>query len=295
MLFNDPVLQDKLDTDGFVLLDNFYTPGDIADLRSVLQNFEQHTEAYLDGTSGTINKLEDGLFFTRHFQDLNLEENIRGQLSRITMPALQRFLSPEYKNVAALGILKQADSPSSVVDMHVHHSNLAPGSPLPGLSLFAPLNDLDDALGPLAFIRGSQNLWKDDLSYSMTYIGQSYPALYPLMESYLTNVCPTAGQAIVFNQFTIHRGLPNTHKTAERLAITAEFIPADQQCVLFLPEFDNQGEVRSLHGRRVEKLPLEFGTRHRWIPENLGDEVYTLDPYSVRDISAEKFKRCCRR
>ena len=45
---------------------------------------------------------------------------------------------------------------------------LAPGSPQPGLSLFAPLDDLDADLGPLALIKGSHKLWENDLSYTLS-------------------------------------------------------------------------------------------------------------------------------
>jgi hypothetical protein len=294
MLFNDSNLENSFNHDGFVLLDEFFSSDDIARLRIVLESFEKHTEAYLKGTSGTINDIEKGMYYTRHFQDLALEESIRSELSVACNQALKKFLSVEYKNIAALGMFKPPGSPESVLDMHVHHCNMALGSPLPGLSMFVPLDDIDDALGPLALIKGSQELWKDDLSYSLTYIKETYPRLYPLMQSYLTEVCPAAGQAILFNQFTIHKGLANTHKTAGRLAITAEFIPEDLDAVLFLPKFDEQGGVVSLHGRRVKKLPLEFSRRHRWVPEHLGEEVQTIDPYRARTISEKEFKRCCR-
>ena len=219
---------------------------------------------------------------------------MRLKLSQVSNRALNRFLNIEFKNVATLGICKRADSPGSTVDLHVHHSNMAPDSPFPGLSLFAPLNDIDDALGPLAFIKGSHELWKDDLSYTLTYMKEAYPDLYPLMQSYLTPVSPSAGQAILFHQFTIHKGLPNIHKTSGRLAITAEFIPDILDCVLFLPKFDERGRVTSLHGRRVRKLPLRFSKRHRWVPEHLGEEVQTIDPYRVRTISADEFEHLCR-
>ncbi len=294
MLFNDVNLQNTFERDGFVLLDDFFSVDDIATLRDTLDGFEKHTEAYLDGASGTINDIEKGMFYTRHFQDLELEESIRLELSVACNRSLSRFLNIQYKNIAALGMFKPPNSPESILDMHVHHSNLAPGSPLPGMSLFVPLDDLDDALGPLALIKGSHELWKDDLSYSLTYIKESYPQLYPLMQSYLTNVCPSAGQAILFNQFTIHKGLANTHRTSGRLAITAEFIPEALDCVLFLPKYDERGHLASLHGRQVRKLPFEFCRRHRWVPERLGEEVHTIDPYRVRTISEDEFRHCCR-
>lgn len=294
MLFNDLKLQTAFERDGFVVLDNFFSAEDIAKLRNILDGFEQHTEACLEGKSGTINSLEKGLFFTRHFQDLELEESMRRQLSVACNTALSRFLSIAYKNVAALGIFKRANSPGSTVDLHVHHSNLAPDSPLPGLSLFAPLDDIDDALGPLALIKGSPELWKDGLSHTLSYMKETYPQLYPLMQTYLTTVYPSAGQAILFHQFTIHKGLPNKHQKSGRLAITAEFIPENLDCVLYLPKFDERGGLASLQGRRVMRLPFEFSRRHRWVPEHLGEEVQTIDPYRVRAISEEEFKRCCR-
>ncbi len=294
MIFNDAIIQAAFDADGFAILDVFFNDQDIADLNQLLRGFEDHTEACLTGANGTINSVEKGLFLTRHFEDLELEESIRLALSQIATKAMQRYLSVAYKNIATLGIYKRPNSPDSTIDLHVHHSNLAPGSPLPGLSLFAPLDDLDADLGPLALIKGSHKLWENDLSYTLTYMQQTYPELYPLMESYLTTVMPQAGQAIVFDQFTIHKGLPNTHKSSGRLAITAEFIPEDQDCVLFLPKYDSQGRVTALRGRQVKKLPFEFSRNHRWVPEHLGDEVLTLDPYRVRTISADEFNACCR-
>lgn len=293
MLFNDAALQESFDTRGYAVLDDFLADDEVARLRGLLKDFHKHTEAYLNGTSGTINNLERGKFFTRHFQDLMFEEGLRTELALITQQALQKFLSVPYKSVAALGIYKPPRSPNSAIDLHVHHSNLAPGSPLPGLSLFVPLDDLNTELGPLAFVNGSHKLWEDDLSYTLTHMVAAYPELYSLMEDYLTTLSPGAGQAIVFDQFTIHKGLPNIHATAGRLAITAEFIPEDQQCVLFLPKFDSTGNVVSLHGREVLKLPLEFSTKHRWVPENLGDEVMTLEPYRLRPISTDEFEDRC--
>ena len=294
MIFSDAKIQEAFDHDGFAVLDDFFTAQDIDDLFRLLRGFEKHTEACLTGANGTINSVDKGLFLTRHFQDLEFEESLRLELSRIAIRAMQRFLRVKYKNIAALGIYKRPNSPDSAVDLHVHHSNLAPGSPQPGLSIFAPLDNLDADLGPLALIKGSHKLWENDLSYTLTYMRQTYPELYSLMESYLTTVMPQAGQAIVFDQFTIHKGLPNTHKSLGRLAITAEFIPEDQDCILFLPKYDAQGSVVSLSGRQVRKLPFEFSLNHRWIPEHLGDEVLTLDPYRVRSISADELTACCR-
>ena len=294
MFFNDTNLQNSFEHDGFVVLDNFFSTEEIEKLRYILAGFEKHTEAYLGERADSINDLEKGVYLTRHFQDLDLEEKIRLELSTACNSALNKFLSIDYKNVGALGIFKPADSPGSTVDLHVHHSNLAPDSPLPGLSMFVPLDDIDESLGPLALIKGSHELWKGDLSYTLTYIKEGYPQLYPLMQSYLTTVYPSAGQAVLFHQFTIHKGLPNIHPTAGRLAVTGEFIPEDQDCVLFLPNFDANGSVVSLQGRRVTKLPLRFSKRHRWVPDYLGETVYTIDPYRVREISEEDLKRCCR-
>jgi ectoine hydroxylase-related dioxygenase (phytanoyl-CoA dioxygenase family) len=294
MIFADSGIQKAFDANGYAILDDFFSAHDIDRLSGLLRGFDELTEAVVDGATDTINSVEKGLFLTRHFQDLRLEESIRSEMSKIANKAMQRHLSVAYKNIAALGIYKRPNSPDSVVDLHVHHSNLAPGSPQPGLSLFAPLVDLDAELGPLALIKGSHKLWENDLSYTLSYMRQAHPELYPLMESYLTTVIPMAGQAIVFDQFTIHKGLPNTHKHAGRLAITAEFIPADQDCVLFLPEFDSDGNIAKLRGRQVNKLPLEFSRNHRWVPEHLGDEVLTLDPYRARPISVDEFKACCR-
>ena len=293
MLFKDGELQESFDSNGYVFLDDFLADDDVARLRELLQDFHKHTEAHLKGTSGTINSIEKGKFFTRHFENLELEKNMRAEMADIAYYALQKFLNASYKTIAALGIYKPPCSPNSVIDLHVHHSNLAPGSKLPGLSMFVPLDDLDDALGPLALINGSHKLWENDLSYTLTHMDEAYPALYPLMENYLTTLSPRAGQAIVFDQFTIHKGWPNIHQTAGRLAVTAEFIPEEEQCVLFLPKFDGEGKIISLHGTEVLKLPLEFGTKHRWIPEHLGDEVLTLDPYQVSPISRDKFESCC--
>ena len=294
MPFKDKDLQISIERDGFVVLDNFFSPEEVTRLRGLLVGFEKYTEAYQGISSDPINDVEKGIFFTRHFQDLEREEAIRLELSAACNLALNRFLSVDYKNVGALGIFKRANSAGSTVDLHVHHSNLAPDSALPGLSLFAPLDDLDDALGPLALIKGSHELWKNDISYTLTYIKEAYPQLYPLMNSYLTTVSPSARQAILFDQFTIHKGFPNTHRSTGRLAITAEFIPKNFDCVLFLPKFDERGRVASLHGRRVTKLPLRFSKRHRWVPEHLGEEVQTIDPYRVREISEDEFRRCCR-
>jgi len=295
MLFKDQQHQASFEKDGYVLLDNFYTHEQIDQLNIKLDNFDQYTEAKIKGSDDTINSAEKGIFLTRHFVDLQLEEKIRAELAHTANKALQKFLTTEYRSVAALGILKLPDSPNSEVPMHVHHSNLKPGNLLPGLSMFAPLTDLTDALGPIAFIKGSQQLWRNNLSYSLTYMRESYPNIYPLMRSYLTTVTPKAGQAIVFDQFTIHEGLPNTHSSLNRLAMTAEFIPTKDQCVLFLPTWGKDGEVESLSGKKVLRLPLEFSKKHRWVPEHLGDEVMKINNYQPLEITKEKFLRCCRK
>lgn len=294
-VFNESKHQSTFDQDGFVLVDNFYSDDDLNELNNLLRNFEQYTEAYLDGAGDTINNMENGKFFTRHFRDLKTEEQIRFDLSLISNRAIQRFLSVEYKCVAGLGIFKRANSPNSHVKLHVHHSNLAPDNPLPGLSMFAPLHDLSEKLGPLGFIKGSHKLWQDDLSYTLTDMQECYPDIYPLMQSFLTTVTPLAGQAIVFDQFTIHAGEPNTHPTQDRMAMTAEFIPANEDCVLFLPAWNDKGKIAALKGRHVTKLPLEFSNKHRWVPEHLGEEIMSIDNYQPLEITKEKFLQSCRK
>ena len=106
MIFNDAKIQEAFDADGFAILDDFFISQDIADLNRLLRGFEDHTEALLTGANDTINSVEKGLFLTRHFEDLELEESIRRELSLIATKAIQRYLSVAYKNIAALGIYK---------------------------------------------------------------------------------------------------------------------------------------------------------------------------------------------
>ncbi len=148
-------------------------------------------------------------------------------------------------------------------------------------------------LGGCLLVLESHKLWGNDISYTLTHMDDAYPALYPIMGNYLTTLSPRAGQAIVFDQFTIHKGWPNIHQTDGRLALTAEFIPESEQCVLFLPKFNSEGKLISLHGKKVLQLPVEYSEKHRWIPEHLGEEVLTLDPYKIRPISRDEFESCC--
>ncbi len=79
MLFDDPHIQDAFDHDGYALINDFFNRDELIELRLLLKNFEQHTEAMIAGTEGTINSVERGIFFTRHYQDLDLEETVRAR------------------------------------------------------------------------------------------------------------------------------------------------------------------------------------------------------------------------
>ena len=97
-VFKSNQLQAQFAQNGCVVLDNFFSPETLAKLNNLLRGFETKTEAWLDENSTSINKKQDGLFFTRHFTDLAAEQKLREQLSAIVTDALQVFLATEYKN-----------------------------------------------------------------------------------------------------------------------------------------------------------------------------------------------------
>ena len=257
--FRDDKTQQQFDEEGYAVVDLF-EPEDVAEL---LQYYRQLTDAGYGGRGFHISMDRDADFTQRVAQKL--------------MPIFERCTSrcfKDYKLFISSFVIKEHDT-NAIVPPHQDWT-FTDESTFASATVWAPLVDVDIDNGALGLIKGSHRFF-DYIRHSPT---QRFPS--PFLQNQTATVFPylnivdmKAGQALVFNNKTIHASPPNVsgmtriavgvgivHKDAPLLHYYA--LPNTQPAIIECFEVDKDAWVH-LNGKATYAL-YESGKR----PEGKG-------------------------
>lgn len=257
-VFNNQALQQKLNHDGFVIVD-FLNNHETAAL------VEYYQTSHPDGVQG---------FYTSTFsKDVNYRKAVDAFIQSKMKRGLEVYFF-DYRVHCGSFIVK-APGEKSVLKMH-QDMTLVDESAYTGINIWIPLVDLTHLNGAIEVLPRSHRLFK-------TYRGASLPDIYDGIEDKVHRVMQPcflkAGQAIIFDQSIIHYSPANrsnmprpvintfiTHKNATMQICywdkqSAAEIEIFEQAEDFMVNFQNFGHdifSRPSIGKSIGKVPFDF-------------------------------------
>ena len=187
-VFKDPALQEKLERDGYVIVD-FYSD----------QEIQQATDLYYQ-----LHPVDEKGFYpgTYSFDKKYRDEMDKG-LKKIGSRSIEAYLT-DIKVVCASYIVK-TPGPDSGMSIHQDMS-LIDESRFTGINIWVPLVDLTVKNGTLFLLPGSHRIFP---TYRGSSIREFFSDVMDDMLDYLHPVFVKAGQAVIFDQSIIHYSPPN--------------------------------------------------------------------------------------
>ncbi len=193
-LFNDAILQDKFEKDGYVKIP-LLNAEEIEDLKNYYNSLKhEHIGEY-------------GFHVSLDSTNKNYIEGVFNKLFAVLTPKLNPILS-DYKSFTASYVTKEAGL-KNIVPPHQDWS-FVDESKYCSATVWVPLLDVNKNNGALGVIKGSHKLF-------------NYPRVSPspqaksVLSEHLMNLFPyvevmdmKAGEALIFNNKTIHASPPNT-------------------------------------------------------------------------------------
>lgn len=187
-VFIDQGDQDKLNQDGFVIVD-FLSETEVKEL------LDLYDELHPDGVSG---------FYTSTFsKDVNYRDRVDREIQRVMLRRINELFQ-DYKIYCGSYIVK---APGEKSELILHQDmTLVDESIYTGMNIWIPLVDLTKENGAIEVLPKSHRLFK-------TYRGASIPDIYDGIEKSVRSLMQPcylkAGQAIIFDQSIIHYSPPN--------------------------------------------------------------------------------------
>jgi hypothetical protein len=276
-VFKDKAMQDRLNNDGFVVLD-FLNAAEVQQLN------EFYGSAHPQGVSG---------FYTSTFSK---DTWYRSEVDKTIRTVMKRGLDTYFENyrVHCGSFIVKGNDEKSALKMH-QDMTLVDESVYTGINIWIPLVDLTEENGAIEMLPRSHRLFK-------TYRGASLPDIYDGIEAEVHKVMKPcylkAGQAIVFDQSIIHYSPANrsaqprpvintfiTHKDAgiqicywdknRRDAI--EIFEQDPDFMINFQNFGHDIFSRPSIGRSKGFVPFDFPK----INHSLLEQEYGLKPENV--------------
>ena len=294
-IFLDAATQETFERDGFVLLDDFLSNEETSHFKArIAEGAVSYVPYSRNAKTSSIEKrpaVSDAMVFTA-FMSESLQKLISAEIKEVAEAHLKRFLKADYKTAMAFGSVKRPseEEDGSFVPSHVHASKYDPSlSAFPPISIFSPLDDVDESTGPVGFIKGSYRLFGDEvvpLEFDQTENVNHHRL--SLVDEHCKYRLLKAGPAILFHSRTIHAG-----KSAKksRYALTIDLIPSEANAIFYVTEYDGTGKI-VLHGREMP-IPSIYNHAVSNQPLGLGEEIHTVEGYEPKTISKDDFLAPC--
>lgn len=218
-IFKDSPAQEAFERDGFVKLD-LLRPEDIKELE----------DYYLRLTDGKVQNTVYGMWVSLHDEraDVEAKRKTMEQIHRIVLPRLNEHFIDCKPHLGSY--LVKVPNPRSFTFPHqdwtfVDNEQM---SHLVSLTIWITLKDIDIPTGTLGFIKGSPKFFDNVIGSPSPAITTVTRGHEPLLFQYLTYPKVGAGQALAFNNKTIHAALPNTG-SYQRIALGIGITPAQAE------------------------------------------------------------------
>jgi hypothetical protein len=268
-IFKHDVQNDFFRKNGYVHLTNFLTAEEIIDLKNLY--YEKEYTNFLNGFHRTLDMPNSAL---------KLE--ICAGIKYIVTRQAKKYLS-NYKYFLTSFMTKEPGA--AAFDIHQNWSFVEEDK-YTSLVIWIPLQDTDEVNGTMQVIPGSNNYPKGKRGNNITWKYENIKQ--ELINEYLVSINMKAGDAIMFDDATIHYTSSNQEKEP-RISIAQVMIPEEAQ-----PIFYNN----NMQKNRLEKFLIDKDFYHfyveRYIPDmNFGKDCKLVEEEPLFDekVGLDDFKR----
>ena len=215
-ILKDPVLQERFEADGFVRLPLLGR-----------HEIEELTEYYMRHTGGDVKNSVYGMWVSLHDRDdIAFKRQTMDEIRRVTLPRLNEFFIDCKPHLGSY--LVKVPNPRSFTFPHqdwtfVDNQRM---QELCSLTVWITLKDVSITGGTLGFVKGSPKFFDHVIGSPSPAIKTATQGHEPLLFEYLTYESVRAGDALAFNNRTIHAAMPNTTEE-QRIALGIGMTPAE--------------------------------------------------------------------
>ena len=215
-ILKDPVLQQRFETLGYVTLP-LLGQDEIKEL----------TQYYITHTGGNVKNSPYGMWVSLHDQDdIAFKRQTMDEIRNVTLPRLNEFFVDCKPHLGSY--LVKVPNPRSFTFPHqdwtfVDNERM---TDLCSLTVWITLKDVEVSGGTLGFIKGSPKFFDNVIGSPSPAIKTLTQGHEPLLFEYLSYQSVKAGDALAFNNRTIHAAMPNT-TTEQRIALGIGMTPKD--------------------------------------------------------------------
>jgi hypothetical protein len=291
-ILKDPNLQELFERDGFITLNNLLSEQTADFFKKEIDIGLKDTLSYSDVGVGSV--VQDGMKFT-NLANVEIQKKIQNDILHYLKEPLFEYFTQEYIFSVILATKKSHSyGGGGHVGAHIHGYNCS-NDDTPAVSLFVPMQDMDNIMGLVGFVKASYKLW--DGAITTGYEGNVLsinPHLQSLIDDYISFQKLKVGQAVLFHSQTIHIGLPVCSTSEkDRYALTLDLFPKNQKFIFYEMKSNPEGKY-TCFGKEVLDLPYFYD--EKIAPKNkMGAEIHTIEAYEPLKISEEKFIQTCRK
>jgi predicted nucleic acid-binding Zn-ribbon protein len=273
-----PEMQQQLETEGYVVLENFLTPDELEDLRE-FDRAHPLPEDLVNSDKPPISLLSS---------DLSYRQDLEGYFKMIAAPKIDLIL-PGYRTLFCPWTRRPPHANNKSLNLHQDPS-FTDESLYACLGIWTPLSDVEIENSCICLVKGSHKLLPRKRAYTQPGLPFDREVQSYIEQNYLTYVPLKAGQAVLFDRRLVHGASPN-EGNVERVAPTCLIIiPKDAPlyCIhaasiesgmhqIEIYEVDDNFYERSLFGEKPQGVGVTL----------IKTEPYTYDPLTL-ELIAEK-------
>jgi hypothetical protein len=245
-ILKDPVLQERFEADGFVRLP-LLGKEEIAEL----------TQYYMRHTGGDVKNSVYGMWVSLHDRDdIDFKRQTMDEIRRVTLPRLNEFFIDCKPHLGSY--LVKVPNPRSFTFPHqdwtfVDNQQM---QDLCSLTVWITLKDVTITGGTLGFVKGSPKFFDHVIGSPSPAIKTATQGHEPMLFEYLSYESVRAGDALAFNNRTIHAAMPKHDRGAAHRARHRHDAGAGGSLSL-LPQARHQRPSAQAEGRRRVLRPLQ--------------------------------------
>lgn len=266
-----PAMQQQLETEGYVVLENFLTPDELEDLRELVST---------DPLPENAENLSSYTLFSH--TDPALRQHHNNCLKSIVSTKLTTLL-PNHRTAFCTWYRKSPNSSTNATKLHQDPS-LTDETDTLSYGIWCPLTDVTPENGCLSVVKGSHLLnSKPRPFYPFAPFPYDSTLASLIQDNYLTPIPLKAGQAILYDKRLFHGASPNTQHQ-EPVAFTCLIAPQNT-----LTHFGYQASAQS---ETLELYAVEDDFYHRYIlgekPSGEGVTLIKTEPYTYDPLTPER-------
>jgi Phytanoyl-CoA dioxygenase (PhyH) len=274
-VFGSDSVQRDFQRDGFVKL-------------SLLDNAEvlRLTELFVESTGGTVRNSEYGMYIGLEELDLEVKRDIIRRVSAVVLPKANRHFLDCKPHLGSF--LVKAPGAGGYTYPHQDWT-FVDSPPYTSMTIWIALVDTDEHNGALGFVRGSHRFFDKPVGSPSPEFRTCTQGHEAILYEYLEFVPLDAGEAIVFDNRTIHGAAPNTTEVP-RTAVAIGMTPCEAQLYHHFLVPGRSGRRRAIAKLKVDEGFFERHTMASLRNSYLGNRM--PDHAEVAAILDDEFIPC---